>query len=257
MPPLTFRSEDEEAQYCLSALRDGTHEEKIVARERLSSRGAAYDEVAELYELNIRAGVRSPEVFEDLARLPPSRRPGERRGSPAEARRVRSRAQRQPAQASDAPSPPTPGVDSRVIPFPSQSPSVSLSTAGGADRTRAQRGLGVSASTAAALTPQVATQLAPDAARSRTRRLPSLTRRDISRSTMTPTWKRRSRQPTRNRLAERRPVPGPLLVVGVVLFMIVLPVTLLALFVVNPLSLYLEGRRRTDRRSRAPIRRRC
>ena len=71
MPPLTFRSEDEEAQYCLSALRDGTHEEKIVARERLAAifaRRGLYDEAAELYELNIRAGVRSPEVFEDLAR---------------------------------------------------------------------------------------------------------------------------------------------------------------------------------------------
>ena len=37
-------------------------------------------------------------------------------------------------------------------------------------------------------------------------------------------------------------MPGPLLVLSVVLFMIVLPVALLALFVVNPLGLYLEGR---------------
>ena len=45
--------------------------------------------------------------------------------------------------------------------------------------------------------------------------------------------------------------PVLLLVVGVVLFMIVLPVVLLALFVVNPLGLYLEGRAAGPTRGRA------
>ena len=143
MPPLTFRSEDEEAQYCLSALRDGTHEEKIVARERLAAifaRRGLYDEAAELYELNIRAGVRSPEVFEDLAILPPSRRPGERRGSPRRsAARVRSRAQRQPAQASAPRSPPRQVLTRGSCHFRASPPHVSLSTRRpgvGPDRTR-------------------------------------------------------------------------------------------------------------------------
>lgn len=251
MPPLTFRSEDEEAQYCLSALRDGTHEEKIVARERLAAifaRRGLYDEVAELYELNIRAGVRSPEVFEDLSEV--YRHLGDLESAEAalaEARRVRSLAQRQPAQASDAPSPPTPSVDSRVIPFPSQSPSRQPEHAPAGAGSGSHPGLsaasGVSASTAAALTPQVATQLAPDAARSpyaapappdSARRLAQLNDPDLEAAPQAADAEQTRRA--------RRSVPGPVLVVGVVLFMIVLPVTLLALFVVNPLSLYLEGR---------------
>src|SRR5918998_228259 len=70
MAPLTFRNEDEEAQYCLSTLRDGTREAKIVARERLAAicaRRGLHEEAAELYELNVRAGVRSSEIFERLS----------------------------------------------------------------------------------------------------------------------------------------------------------------------------------------------
>lgn len=178
MPPLTFRNEDEEAQHCLSALRDGTREEKIVARERLAAifaRRGLDDEAAELYELNVRAGVRSPEVFEALSDV--YRRLGDLESAEAalaEARRVRSPA-------------------------------------------------------AAAVTPQVRSDFAPHAPAS-----PLFTR-----------------QPNPDMLAAfdtdetrhaGKSAPGPVLAASVVLFLIVLPVVLLALFVVNPLSLYLEGR---------------
>jgi hypothetical protein len=45
-----------------------------------------------------------------------------------------------------------------------------------------------------------------------------------------------------NRAGGRAALPTPLMVLGVVLFMIVLPVVLLAVLVVNPIALYLEGK---------------
>ena len=68
----TFRNEDEEAQYCLSSPARRHRAEKIVARERLAAifaRRGLFEEAAELYELNIRAGVRSPELFERLSEV--------------------------------------------------------------------------------------------------------------------------------------------------------------------------------------------
>jgi hypothetical protein len=60
-----FASEDEEATYCLSLLRDGDRHQKIVARERLSQifeRRGMLDEAASCLESNIREGVRDPRV---------------------------------------------------------------------------------------------------------------------------------------------------------------------------------------------------
>ena len=199
MAPLTFRNEDEEAQYCLSVLRDGTREEKIVARERLAAifvRRGLYEEAAELYELNVRAGVRSPEIFERLSET--YRQLGDDESAEAalaEARRVRSAsrplAALSPASPSPRPSaPPYPGSDPGGVPVPD--PTAARSDAAVQDVLRNGE----------------FAEAGEDGPRHRT----------------------------------RSGEPGPLLVIGSVLFMIVLPVVLLALLVVNPLGLYLEGR---------------
>lgn len=68
--PQGFASEDEEATYCLSLLRDGDRHQKIVARERLSQifeRRGLLDEAAQCLESNIREGVRDPRVYQRLA----------------------------------------------------------------------------------------------------------------------------------------------------------------------------------------------
>ncbi|MFN8636897.1 MAG: PH domain-containing protein [Chloroflexota bacterium] len=65
-----FRSEDEEAQHFLQVLRDGSREEKIEARERLSQIFEGRDmieEACELLEGNARAGIRSRALFTRLA----------------------------------------------------------------------------------------------------------------------------------------------------------------------------------------------
>src|SRR5262245_15951411 len=67
-----LRNEDEAAQEFLSTLRAGTRTEKIVARDGLAAifaRRGLFEEAAELYELNIRAGVRTPELFEQLSEV--------------------------------------------------------------------------------------------------------------------------------------------------------------------------------------------
>ena len=68
--PEGFTSEDEEATYCLSLLRDGDRHQKIVARERLSQifeRRGMLDEACQCLESNIREGVRDPRVYQRLA----------------------------------------------------------------------------------------------------------------------------------------------------------------------------------------------
>jgi hypothetical protein len=230
MAPLTFRNEDEEAQYCLSTLRDGTREEKIVARGRLAAifaRRGLHEEAAELYELNIRAGVRSPDVFERLSET--YRHLGDVESAEAalaEARRLRSIARPRPAP---VPPPPPASADGRVIPLtgasaPSQPERQHPVTGSGSDF-GIPSPTGGRASAAPARSPQEASGVAPDVPED----APALTPSPESEADGHP---RRA----------GRAVPGPLLVVGVVLFMIVLPVILLALFVINPLGLYLEGR---------------
>jgi hypothetical protein len=70
-PGLTrFASEDEEATYWLSLLRDGDRHQQVVARERLSQifeRRGLLDEAAQCLESNIREGVRDPRVYQRLA----------------------------------------------------------------------------------------------------------------------------------------------------------------------------------------------
>ena len=141
MAPLTFRNEDEEAQYCLSTLRDGTRDEKIVARERLAAifaRRGLYEEAAELYELNVRAGVRSPEIFEQLSET--YRHLGDHASAEAaleEARRVRAMAP-PPATPEPVPAPPPPpeATDGQVIPFPSRGAAARWTGLGGVGRRR-------------------------------------------------------------------------------------------------------------------------
>ena len=65
-------ADDQQAQQWLSALRDGTDAEQIAARRglaRVFERRGMLDEAVELLEANVRAGVRSGEIFRWLARL--------------------------------------------------------------------------------------------------------------------------------------------------------------------------------------------
>ena len=67
-----FGSEDEEARYYLHVLREGSRDEKIEARERLSfifERRDMLEEACELAEGNARAGVRDRALFTRLASL--------------------------------------------------------------------------------------------------------------------------------------------------------------------------------------------
>jgi len=63
---------DEQVQHWLGWLRDGTDTEKIAARRglaRVCERRGMLEEAIELLENNVRAGVRSGELFRWLARL--------------------------------------------------------------------------------------------------------------------------------------------------------------------------------------------
>lgn len=65
-------ADHEQAQRWLSALRDGTAAEKIAARRglaRVFERRGMLEEAIDLLEANVRAGVRSGEIFRWLARL--------------------------------------------------------------------------------------------------------------------------------------------------------------------------------------------
>lgn len=99
--PQGFASEDEEATYCLSLLRDGDRHQQIVARERLSQifeRRGMLDEAAQCLESNIREGVRDPRVYQRLAGV--YRRQGRHELADevlVEARRLAERMARQPA----------------------------------------------------------------------------------------------------------------------------------------------------------------
>jgi hypothetical protein len=206
-----FRNEDEEAQHCLSALRDGTPDEKVGARLRLAAifaRRGLFEEAADLYEQNVRVGVRSPELFERLSEA--YRGLGDDASADAalvEARRLgagRSNGSRPesvdpPAHAADRPAtvlgdetadPPFLELASRPIPF---SDARSVEDESDPDPAPASRG---------------------------TR--PPDTADDVR--------------------ASGSRVPRPLTVLAALVFGAVVPIVLLALLVVNPLSLYLEGR---------------
>jgi hypothetical protein len=98
--PPGFANEDEEATYCLSLLRDGDRQQKIVARERLSQifeRRGLLDEAAQCLESNIREGIRDPRIYQRLAGV--YRRQGRHELADEvllEARRLAERLQRGP-----------------------------------------------------------------------------------------------------------------------------------------------------------------
>lgn len=100
--PSGFANEDEEATYCLSLLRDGDRQQKIVARERLSQifeQRGLLDEAAQCLESNIREGIRDPRVYQRLAGV--YRRQGRHELADEvllEARRLAERLQRAPQQ---------------------------------------------------------------------------------------------------------------------------------------------------------------
>jgi hypothetical protein len=252
-----FRNEDEAAQYYLSTLRDGTPVEKIVARDGLAaifSRRGLFEEAAELYELNIRAGERSPELFEHLSDV--YRQLGD--DESAEAALAEARRPRQDAPAASLPAaptngepgpvngagparqdrrpaaPPDSGYQPRLIPMSGQA-AAGRAAAPAEPAVSASIGAGARAGEPAAVgpeTPAVARDLATDGLMEVPGRPPAVTAPLPA--------------PPPAALARRSgrslSVPTPLLVTGIVLVLIVLPVTLLALLVVNPIALYLEGR---------------
>jgi len=66
----TFASDDEEAAWCLSLLREGDRGQKIVGRERLAyifERRGLLDAAVECLESNVRDGVRDPRAYQRLA----------------------------------------------------------------------------------------------------------------------------------------------------------------------------------------------
>jgi hypothetical protein len=199
----TFRSEDEEARFCLAVLRDGSGDEKIEARDRLASifaRRGLFGEAAELYELNARAGVRSPELFERLSET------YRQIGDSASADAALTEARRLQATRSS-------GADS-------------LSVAQGT-----------------AIAPPIPRPPTPSPSTDSPSRSPSETSRLIQ-FPAPPTERQVPRPPSPpdRRQSHQRSVAAPLLVAGGVLCLIVLPAILLAVLVINPLGLYLEGR---------------
>ncbi|MFN8634041.1 MAG: hypothetical protein U0893_09315 [Chloroflexota bacterium] len=234
--------DDEAAQHFLLALRDGTPEKKVVARAGLASifaRRGMYEEAVELYELNVRDGARSPELFEQLGDA--YRHLGDEASASAalaEARRMRSTV---PPQA------------------PAQSPTVSPSVADGHHPSVPEgHQNGVAHGDGSLAPPASSTSAAPTAATARLTALPPsapLAADQTPASDVTA----RLRLVSPDALASAGDadgltdadapvgraggaVPGPLLAIAGFLFLIVLPVVMLALLVVNPLALYLEGR---------------
>jgi hypothetical protein len=125
--PQGFASEDEEATYCLSLLRDGDRHQKIVARERLSQifeRRGMLDEAAQCLESNIREGVRDPRVYQRLAGV--YRRQGRHELADevlVEARRLAERMTRPQPPGARRPGPARPGGrPSQPTPPPVQNP---------------------------------------------------------------------------------------------------------------------------------------
>jgi hypothetical protein len=308
MSAATFNNEDEEAQYCLSALRDGTPSEKVAARDRLAlifSRRGLYVEATELYEANVRAGERTPGLLERLSDC--YRRIGEPEAAEAalaEARKLRIASSNRPATEL-APAPNSPAEQPTLTPAPVLAPTLSapvtsvpssatpgvvapapapVSSAPGAvapeslqapPPAEAPGRNGHAGSTAIPSSPAVNdadARLIPFSAAASTlsvangrpavpddqqpvavtARMPATqpfapvaagsavdARDHLTREAGAPEAYS-AEQP----LQQRRglAVPGPLLFLGVIIFLVILPVATLALLVVNPLALYLEGR---------------
>lgn len=229
MAAATFNNEDEEAQHCLSFLRDGTPSEKIAARNRLAlifTHRGLYVEATELYEANVRAGVHAPELFEQLSES--YRRIGDDGAAEAaltEARRLREAARPRPVAA--APPPPAPPA-----PQPQPAP-VLAQTASSSPASPPDDGPGQILQF-----PAAAPAAQPGSAPAVTSRMPASHRYDPDAELLVDEPAREAR-PRRQRGLK---VPGPLLLLGTVVFLVAAPIVTLALLVVNPVALYLEGR---------------
>jgi hypothetical protein len=267
-----FRNEDEAAQYYLSSLRGGTREEKVVARDGLAaifSRRGLFEEAAELYELNIRAGVQTPELFERLSHV--YRQLGDHQSADAalaEARRRRAagtaRAPAAPVADSGAVPPPPnrsnqaqPPAEPRLLQFPGSANAQPAGPSGAPAQprvgpgSRMRRPLVASArgSAAPALAPELDLEAPPDFLSSARASLPEQVPAVTTRMPASPWPAIDAGQMPEARAAEieagvRRQggLPAPVAVLGIVFGMIVVPVVLLAVLVVNPIALYLEGR---------------
>lgn len=257
-----FRNEDEAAQYYLSSLRDGTRAEKIAARDGLAaifSRRGLYEEAAELYELNVRAGVRSPDMFERLSDV--YRQLGDHESAAAalaEARRQESEAVTPPPAppsratlgggpaTTSAPDPSTEPAEPRLLQFPGPADPHAPMRVGPGSRFGRPIVASARGSAAPALSPEINLDRDPLAAHAAlTEQVPAVTAR-----LPVPPWAaadtapllRADREAMPEPARQSRSVPTPVLVTGVILFLIVLPVMLLAVLLVNPIALYLEGR---------------
>jgi hypothetical protein len=258
----TFRNDDEAALYYLGVLRDGTDAEKIVARDRLAvvfEHRGLYAEAVELYERNVRAGVRSTEFF---ARLSEAYRQmgdaGSADAAMAEARRMYAAQQAGTEQRKGVPFPPSSRPDTDqdgtlasvvsppdrpvrrggppgrgvsvgdqytdTSPLPVQTPADVASPEAPAQPRRAKP---------ANASAELALDEPPDAEPNTSGAAAAAVATAEAEQPARPAWPRPS--------GPRRP-SGLLAIVGIVLFMIVLPVALLALLVVNPMMLYLEGK---------------
>jgi hypothetical protein len=237
-----LRNEDEAAQYYLSTLREGSRAEKIVARAGLAaifSRRGLYEEAAELYELNIRAGVRTPELFQQLSGV--YRELGDNesaRAALAEARRLASEAALTPAPprtaASAPPSPADPGPSRPAVPVaePDEPPPTLRMP-----RTPAPAVVDQAAEVNGTGRPADATTRMPISSHAdETRQVP------LTDPAAVPPAPAAGLSETRQRGGRLAALPTPVMIPAVVLGLIVLPVVLLAVLVVNPIALYLEGR---------------
>ena len=263
MAAATFNNEDEEAQYCLSLLRDGTHSEKVTARNRLAlifTRRGMYLEATELYEANVRAGVHAPELLEHLSES--YRRIGDEGAAAAamaEARRLRVAARPRPAPtpappvsvppASVPPAPPPPPPESPAAARPDPSPSApivqpaSAPARPGAPPFDDDAGLllqfpGADTSRLPAQSSHADPATEPPPTPAVTSRMPAAHRYDPDAELLVDEPAREQRPRRRRGLT----VPGPLLLLGIIVFLVVVPVATLALLIVNPIALYLEGR---------------
>jgi hypothetical protein len=207
----TFRNEDEEAQHCLSALRDGTPEEKIGARVRLAAifvRRGLFEEAADLYEENIRVGVRSAELFERLSEA--YRGLGDEASADAAIGEARRLGGNRSNGALPAPPAAAGDVDREYDTEPDDEEAEPSFLAGAARLNAIQGGHPVE--------------------------------RDAD-STLEPTGHEHlSSEDAAGGLVAGSRVPKPLTILASVVFGAIVPIVLIAVLIVNPLSLYLEGR---------------
>ena len=201
----SFQSEDEAARYYLGVLRDGADLDKIEAREQLAAifeRKGMFEEAVELYERNAQAGVRTPELF---ARLSDAYR---RVGDIESADAARAEAERVEVERQH---------EAERLHEAEGRPEAEHRQASQPEAPENGRAVPFSA------TPTAGAALPPEPA-------PDGAPADYPDDVVAP------------HPADSGHRTGFLAILGIVVFLIFLPVALLALLVVNPVSLYLEGK---------------